>query len=55
MLSKCKLSLSTINYRLYFALFVLGLAPTLYTTVRVFSWVPFPENILFQSQGNYPG
>ena len=31
-----KLSLSNINYKLYFALLVLGLAPTVYTTVRVF-------------------
>ena len=36
MFSKLKLSLSKINYKLYFALLFLGLAPILYTTVRVF-------------------
>lgn len=36
MLSKLKLSLNRINYKLFFALLVLGLAPTVYTTVRVF-------------------
>lgn len=36
MFSKLKLSLQNINYKLYFALLVLGLCPTIYTTVRVF-------------------
>lgn len=36
MFSKIKLSLQNINYKLYFALLVLGLCPTVYTTVRVF-------------------
>ena len=36
MFSKIKLSLQNINYKLYFALLVLGLCPTIYTTVRVF-------------------
>jgi signal peptidase I len=36
MISKIKCALGRINYRLYFALLVLGLAPTVYTTVRVF-------------------
>lgn len=36
MFSKIKLSLSNINYKLYFALLILGLAPTVYTTLRVF-------------------
>ncbi len=31
-----KLSLKKFNYKLYFALLVLGFAPTIYTTVRVF-------------------
>ena len=51
MLSKCKLSLSTINYRLYFALFVLGLAPTLYTTVRVFFLGSLPGEYSFSIAG----
>ena len=33
MFSKIKLSLSRINYKLLAALLVLGLAPTVYTTV----------------------
>lgn len=36
MLSRIRLSLQNINYKLYFALLVLGLCPTIYTTVRVF-------------------
>ena len=36
MFSKIKLSLQNINYKFYFALLVLGLCPTIYTTVRVF-------------------
>ena len=36
MFSKLKLSLGRINYKLFTALLVLGLAPTVYTTVRVF-------------------
>ena len=36
MLSKLKLSLRNINYKLYFALLILGFAPTIYNTVRVF-------------------
>lgn len=38
MLSKIRLSLKSVNYKLYLALLVLGFVPTLYTTVRVF-WV----------------
>ncbi len=36
MLSKIKVSLKNINYKLYFALIILGLSPAIYTTVRVF-------------------
>ena len=36
MFSKMKLSLRSINYKLFFALIVLGFAPTIYNTVRVF-------------------
>ena len=36
MLSKLKKSLRNINYKLFTALLILGLAPTVYTTVRVF-------------------
>lgn len=36
MLSKIKASLKNINYKLYFALIILGLSPAIYTTVRVF-------------------
>lgn len=38
MVSKIKLSLKSINCKLYLALLVLGFLPTLYTTIRVF-WV----------------
>ena len=36
MFSKLKLSLRNINYKLYFALLILGFVPTIYNTVRVF-------------------
>ena len=36
MVSKLKLSLRNINYKLYFALLILGFVPTVYNTVRVF-------------------
>ena len=36
MFSKLKLSLRNINYKMYFALLLLGCAPTIYNTVRVF-------------------
>ena len=36
MFSKLKLSLHNINYKLYFALLIIGFAPTVYNTVRVF-------------------
>jgi len=36
MFSKIKLSLLNINYKLFFALLVLGFVPTVYNTVRVF-------------------
>ena len=36
MFFKLKLSLRNINYKLYFALLILGFAPTVYNTVRVF-------------------
>ena len=36
MFSKLKLSLRKINYKLYFALLLLGFVPTIYNTVRVY-------------------
>lgn len=36
MLNKIKLSLKNINYKLFFSLLVMGLCPTIYTTLRVF-------------------
>ena len=51
MFSKIKLSLSTINYKLYFALLVLGLAPTVYTTMRVFLLGSLPGEYSFSIAG----
>ncbi|MBQ2933316.1 MAG: multidrug transporter, partial [Clostridia bacterium] len=51
MFSKIKLSLSNINYKLYFALLVLGLAPTVYTTVRVFFLGSLPGEHSFSIAG----
>ena len=51
MFSKLKLSLRNINYKLYFALLVLGLAPTVYTTVRVFFLGSLPGEYSFSIAG----
>ena len=51
MFSKIKLSLQNINYKLYFALLVLGLCPTVYTTVRVFYLGSLPSEWSFSIAG----
>ncbi len=51
MFSKLKLSLSRINYKLFFALLVLGLAPTIYTMVRVFFLGQLPGEYSFSIAG----
>ena len=51
MFNKLKLSLSRINYRLYIALLVLGLTPTIYTTVRVFFLGQLPGEWSFSIAG----
>ena len=51
MFSKIKLSLSRINYRLLAALIVLGLAPTVYTTLRVFFLGQLPGEYSFSIAG----
>ena len=51
MFSKLKLSLRRINYKLFFALLVLGLAPTVYTTVRVFFLGQLPGEYSFSIAG----
>ena len=51
MFSKLKLSLSRINYKLFFALLVLGLAPAVYNTVRVFFLGQLPDEWSFPIAG----
>lgn len=51
MFSKIKLSLSRINYKLFFALLILGLAPTIYNTVRVFLLGQLPGEWSFSIAG----
>ncbi|MBO5726879.1 MAG: multidrug transporter, partial [Clostridia bacterium] len=51
MSAKIKLSLSNINYKLFFALLVLGLCPTIYTTVRVFFLGSLPGEWVFSIAG----
>ena len=51
MFSKLKLSLSRINYKLFFALLVLGLAPAVYNTVRVFFLGQLPDEWSFSIAG----
>ncbi len=51
MFSKLKVSFAGINYKLFFALLVLGLAPTVYTTVRVFFLGNLPGEWAFSIAG----
>jgi Na+-driven multidrug efflux pump len=51
MIAKIKKSLSNINYKLFLALLVLGLAPTIYTTVRVFFLGQLPGEWSFSIAG----
>jgi Na+-driven multidrug efflux pump len=51
MFSKIKLSLSAVNLKLYLALLVLGLCPTVYTTVRVFFLGTLPGEYAFSIAG----
>ena len=51
MFSKFKLSLSRINYKLYTALLVLGLTPTIYSTLRVFFLGQLPGEWSFSIAG----
>ena len=51
MFSKLKLSLGRINYKLFLALLVLGLAPTVYTTMRVFFLGQLPGEWSFSIAG----
>ena len=51
MLTKVKNSLSKINYKLFVSLLVLGLVPTIYTTVRVFFLGQLPGEYSFSIAG----
>ena len=51
MLTKVKKSLSKINYKLFLALLVLGLCPTVYTTLRVFFLGELPGEYSFSIAG----
>ena len=51
MLSKLNVSMKEFNYKLYFALIVLGLVPTVYTTVRVFFLGQLPGEYSFSIAG----
>ena len=51
MFSKFKLSLSRINYKLYTALLVLGLTPTIYSTLRIFFLGQLPGEWSFSIAG----
>ncbi len=51
MFTKVKKSLSKINYKLFVSLLVLGLVPTIYTTVRVFFLGQLPGEYSFSIAG----
>ena len=50
-MKKIILSMKRINYKLFAALLVLGLAPTIYTTVRVFFLGQLPGEYSFSIAG----
>jgi len=51
MLGKIKLSLKNINYKLFIALLIMGLCPTIYTTLRVFWLGQLPGEWSFSIAG----
>ena len=51
MLIKLKTSLKNINYKLFIALFIMGLCPTIYTTIRVFWLGQLPGEWSFSIAG----
>jgi Na+-driven multidrug efflux pump len=51
MLKKIKLSLQKIDYRMFIALLVFGLIPTLYTTFRIFLIGQLPDSYSFSIAG----
>ena len=51
MFTKVKKSLGKINYKLFLALLVLGLCPTIYTTLRVFFLGELPGEYSFSIAG----
>ena len=51
MLNKLKTSLKNINYKLFIALLIMGLCPTMYTTLRVFWLGQFPGEWSFSIAG----
>ena len=51
MLIRMNSSLKNVNYKLYFALLILGLCPTVYTTVRVFFLGQLPGEWAFSIAG----
>ena len=51
MLKKIKILMKNINYKLFFALLVMGLCPTIYTTLRVFWLGQLPGEYSFSIAG----
>ena len=51
MLKKLTESLKNINYKLFFALLVMGLCPTIYTTLRVFWLGQLPNEYAYSIAG----
>ena len=55
MFKKLFSSLKNINYKLFIALLIMGLCPTIYNTLRVFWLGEYLENILIQLPDNFLG
>jgi hypothetical protein len=50
-MTKIKNSLKTINYKMFFALLMFGLIPTLYMTVRIYLIGQLPNTYSFSIAG----
>ena len=51
MFIKIKKSLSNINYKLLFALLIMGLCPTIYSTIRIFWLGELPNEYSYSIAG----
>lgn len=51
MVKKAIKSLKTINYKLFIALLIMGLCPTIYTTIRIYWLCDLPDDYSYSIAG----